>query len=53
LQIEYFKAKAVLNISKAVELSGHPVRIALVAGRLDPTAKPGGMWFNRQKDSAR
>jgi hypothetical protein len=53
LQIEYFKAKAVLNVVNAVEVSGRSVRVVLVGGRLDPTAKAGSMWLNRQKDSSR
>ena len=52
LQIEYFKAKAIFNVLSAIEVSGHPVRIVLVGGRFDPTAKPGGMGFNRPKGSA-
>jgi hypothetical protein len=51
LSIQYFRARAVRNVSKSVTIGGQQIKIDLESGVNDPTAPSGGMHYNQTEQS--
>jgi hypothetical protein len=51
LNVQYFRAKAVRNVSKSVTIGAHQIKIHLESGVNDPTAPSGGMHYNQTRQS--
>lgn len=49
LRVQYLRAKAVLNVSRIINVGGHQVEVELQSGVEDAAAPSGGMYYNLTK----